>query len=435
MPLLPTRRRARRARGAATSAVAALALVVLLAGQVSAAGWGPASTSRVTVRPPGTQSSGGAVTATAVSASGRYVAFVSAAPDLVAGDRNGKADAFVRDRASGSTVRVAVPRTGLRPGWVAVPVTVSITPDGQVVVVGYEVRGCDESVEQSDIEQCHGFVLSRWATQQGAAGRGLATDVSDDGRYVLATATDWYSGSHVVLWDSSADAVVEVFGEGDGGPSSNRSGSLSGDARCVTFSSGFELDPADANPGADAYLHDRSTSTTTLLSTDVGGGSADGPSGVPSVSADCSTAAFTSVATDLVPGDTNRRTDAFARDLATGVVERLSVSTQGVQANAHAGRPLLSADGRYAVFASAATGLVPADTNGVGDVFVRDRATGTTLRGSVGPGGRQLDGASGSGQLSDDGLHLVLGSAATNVVNGDTNGRPDVFARDRVPPG
>jgi hypothetical protein len=64
-------------------------------------------------------------------------------------------------------------------------------------------------------------------------------------------------------------------------------------------------------------------------------------------------------------------------------------------------------------------------------VFVRDRRAGTTERVSLGPQGRQANAQSSSGSLSDDGRFVVFGSVATNLVAGDTNGKVDIFLRDR----
>ena len=117
---------------------------------------------------------------------------------------------------------------------------------------------------------------------------------------------------------------------------------------------------------------------------------------------------------------------------------RVSVDDAGNQANATSERASLSSDGRYIAFQSTATNLVPGDTNGVSDVFVHDRLTGTTERVSVDSSGAQADGASTLGSIqtftyaiSGDGRHVVFRSSATNLVAGDTNGAFDVFLRDR----
>jgi Tol biopolymer transport system component len=117
-----------------------------------------------------------------------------------------------------------------------------------------------------------------------------------------------------------------------------------------------------------------------------------------------------------------------------GAVSRVSVSRTGEQADRGSGLqdtvPALSAHGRYVTFVSAASNLVPDDTNGVEDVFVRDRRTGRVTRASVGEGGRQADDGSVDPSISADGRLVAFTSAARNLVTGDTNGVRDVFVRD-----
>jgi Tol biopolymer transport system component len=156
----------------------------------------------------------------------------------------------------------------------------------------------------------------------------------------------------------------------------------------------------------------------------------------PVLSADGRFAAFASKATNLVPGDTNNETDVFVRDRRTGKTERASVGPNGIQGNSppwsfSPGSSALSADGRFVAFGSDATNLVPGDTNGEADVFVHDRRTRKTERVSVGPGGGQGNGESFSPSLSADGRFVAFQSYATNLVPGDTNNTSDVFVRDR----
>ncbi|GGM64659.1 hypothetical protein GCM10011608_57580 [Micromonospora sonchi] len=93
---------------------------------------------------------------------------------------------------------------------------------------------------------------------------------------------------------------------------------------------------------------------------------------------------FHSLASDLVPGDTNQVDDVFVRDRRAGTTVRASVATGGAQGNADSDSALISGQGRFVVFGSAASNLVPGDSNGTGDVFVRDLRAGTTVRVSVG---------------------------------------------------
>jgi PKD repeat protein len=151
----------------------------------------------------------------------------------------------------------------------------------------------------------------------------------------------------------------------------------------------------------------------------------------PAISVDGRFVAFTSIATNLVAGDSNNLQDVFVKDRETDVTERVSVSTAGLQANGASGGPAISADGRFVAFNSSASNLVPSDFNGATDVFVRDRLEGTTERISVAVDGGSANGASTNGGITPDGRFVVFTSTASNLVPGDTNGRQDVFVRDR----
>ena len=177
---------------------------------------------------------------------------------------------------------------------------------------------------------------------------------------------------------------------------------------------------------------------TELDSVSTAGTQGDQDSELPAVSADGRFVAFVSLSDNLVPGDTNGAADVFVRDRLTGTTERISVSSSGAQANGPSGflngmgGPSISADGRYVAFDSQATNLVKGDTNGAIDVFVRDRLTGTTVRVSVATGGTQGNGDSTHPSISGDGSRVAFGSFADNLVQPDTNFASDVFVRDRT---
>jgi archaellum component FlaF (FlaF/FlaG flagellin family) len=143
--------------------------------------------------------------------------------------------------------------------------------------------------------------------------------------------------------------------------------------------------------------------------------------------------AFDSEASNLVPGDTNRWGDVFVRDLRSGTTQRVSVATNGRQANSDSNIPAISADGRYVAFDSTASNLVPGDTNNNGDVFVRDLRSGTTRLVSVASDGTEAKSGSGGAAISADGRYVTFSSAASNLVPGDTNNSADVFVRDLRP--
>ncbi|MHB1459320.1 MAG: TolB-like translocation protein, partial [Armatimonadota bacterium] len=128
---------------------------------------------------------------------------------------------------------------------------------------------------------------------------------------------------------------------------------------------------------------------------------------------------------------------SLSQIMYAGTTERFSVSSSGIQGNANIGwniAPALSTDGRYAAFASLASNLVPGDTNNTCDVFIRDRVSGTTERVSVSASGEQANNESGFEGLSmsGDSRYIAFSSTATNLVSGDNNGRCDIFVKDRV---
>jgi Tol biopolymer transport system component len=169
------------------------------------------------------------------------------------------------------------------------------------------------------------------------------------------------------------------------------------------------------------------------VSEDSNGVEGNGASSFASISNDGDDVAFYSLATNLVPGDTNGVADIFVADIDAGTIERVSVATGGAQANgaSYQGSPI-SANGRYVAFASDATNLVVGDTNGARDIFVRDRVMGTTERVSVDSIGTQGNGASYEPAIDNTGRYVVFSSDATNLVLNDTNGVRDVFIHDRV---
>ena len=153
--------------------------------------------------------------------------------------------------------------------------------------------------------------------------------------------------------------------------------------------------------------------------------------GGESISGDGRFVAFVSRA-DLVPGDTNRDFDVFVRDRRSGTTSRVSVSGTGAQANARSTHAAISADGQYVVFESLASNLVAGDTNGTFDVFVRDRLAGVANRVSVAADGTQSGGSSrfSPTPITAHGRSVVFETGAP-LVPSDTNGTYDIFVRDR----
>lgn len=214
----------------------------------------------------------------------------------------------------------------------------------------------------------------------------------------------------------------------------SRFASISGDGRYVAFESdAANLVPGDTNGAADIFVRDTQLGVTTRVSVNSSGGQANGGSNYSAISGDGRFIAFVSDATNLVSGDTNNMIDIFVRDRQLGVTIRASVSSNGEQANDHSDSWLsISGDGRFVTFGSDATNLVPGDTNGELDVFVHDNLTGATERVSVASDGSQANSGSFFPSISANGLFVVYISGATNLVASDTNGKRDVFVRDRL---
>lgn len=209
--------------------------------------------------------------------------------------------------------------------------------------------------------------------------------------------------------------------------------SLSADGRYLAFySDATNLVTGDTNSAADVFVRDLLGGTTTRVSVASNGTQANSASTFGSISADGGHIAFHSYATNLVPGDTNQWRDVFLHDLGSGETTRVSVATDGSQGNGRSlfGHP--SANGRYVAFQSDASNLVTGDTNAASDVFIRDLIGGTTTRVSVSSAGAQGNGGSSMGSMSSDGRYVAFQSDASNLVPGDSNGRLDVFLRDLV---
>src|SRR5437867_3390116 len=165
--------------------------------------------------------------------------------------------------------------------------------------------------------------------------------------------------------------------------------------------------------------------TPERVSVDSAGNEGNGGSGGPAISADGRFVAFASYASNLVPGDTNGVADVFVHDRQTGITERVSVDSAGNEGNGGSSGPAISADGRFVAFASSASNLVPGDTNGVADVFVHDRQTGTTERVSVDSLGNEGNGSSANPSISADGRVRKRAAGGSGVVAGGTTGRTD----------
>ncbi|MFO0983328.1 MAG: LamG-like jellyroll fold domain-containing protein [Planctomycetota bacterium] len=223
---------------------------------------------------------------------------------------------------------------------------------------------------------------------------------------------------------------LSVNAQGVQGDNHSGNVSISADGQVAAFESiADNLVAGDTNATSDVFV--LRGGTIVRASVDSNGNQGNGYSFYPSVSADGRFVAFTSLASNLVAGDTNGTFDAFVHDLETGETTLVSVDSSGQQGLGESAYATISADGRLAAFQSAASNLVAGDTNGRIDVFVHDLFSQETTRVSVDSQGNQANGESDFAVISADGLVVGFYSYATNLVSGDTNGHIDTFVHDR----
>jgi Tol biopolymer transport system component len=383
-----------------------------------------------------------ASTAPSTSSDGRYVAFESQADNLVANDTNTDKDIFVHDRQTGATTRVSILSDGTTQGDDR-SYSPSISSDGRYVAfesIATNLLGVgNDDNDWSDI-----FVHDR--------------DADGDGIYDEPAEVSTVRVSVVSDETESID------------PSNNPS--ISSDGRYVAFESGGELDlmAIEFLLFPDVFVHDRDTDgngiydepgevSTIRMSEDSDGNEANGASSSASISSDGRYVAFESIADNLVAGDTSfllgGSRDVFVRDRdadGDGIYDeagaistvRVSVRSDGTEADQASAAPSISGDGRYVAFVSDATNLVANDTNGSTDVFVHDRdvdGNGTydepgpvgvsTVRVSVASGGVEVYDPSYSPSISADGRYVAFESISPDLVAGDTNVKVDIFVHDR----
>lgn len=223
----------------------------------------------------------------------------------------------------------------------------------------------------------------------------------------------------------------------DGGPGSDDSvgPSMTRDGRLIAFSSrASDLVEDDDNGAYDVFVHDRPADTITRVNLAIGGGEGDADSFGAVISADGSTVAFASLATNLVEDEVNDQVQIYHLDLATGQTTLVTRGVDGEAGNQPSQAPVVSADGRYVAYATDASNLITGDANGQTDVFVWDAQRDRTRLVSATPEGSVGNGPSGSPSITDDASIIAFDSYATDLTDRvDTNGLADVFLyRDGV---
>lgn len=322
-----------------------------------------------------------------ISADGRYVAFASGADNLVPGGTHSSSNVFLHDMATGETRLVSVSSAGA-PGDGA-SVSPAISADGRHVAF----ESTADNLVRRDTHR-----LVQVFSHDTVTGRTLLVSASDRGAPANSDV-----GMGPMVW-------------------------ISADGRYVTFDSpANNLVSGDTNQRIDVFVRDTVTAHTRRVSVSTKGAQGNNNSYGGAISASGRYVAFHSYATNFASRDTNDSSDAFVRDLRTGRTRLVSVSTSGKHGDWHSFAIAISADGRFVLFGSEADNLVPRDTNWRSDVFVRDLTAGTTRRVSVSSSGEQGNGDSWPCGISADGRTVLFESDADNLVAGDTNDQTDVF--------
>ncbi|GBE57999.1 protein TolB [bacterium BMS3Abin01] len=393
-----------------------------------------------------TDSAGGQVEGSSnypsISADGRYVAFNSDAADIVYDDINGVRDIFIKDTRTGATTMVSTNQAGvIGNGHSYRP---SISADGRYVAFDSAasnlVAGDNNGIHDVFWKDTQtGDVVLVSVAEDGTQGNNGSyyPSISADGRYVAfhshasnLVPDDMNGVTDVFVKDTRTGALTRVSVTASGGNGDNWSGdpSISADGRYVAFdSTAANLVQYDTNAKLDIFVNDTSTGVTIRVSTNSAAGQVYGHSYEPSISADGRYVVFHSRADDLAPGGSPGTLDIFLKDTQTGSVTLLSTDFEGGPSDNDSWRASVSATGRYVAYTSYATDIVPGDTNRDEDVFVTDALTGNTTRVSTNASGAQGNDDSDYASISQYGFYVAYESEAWNLVPGDTNGRDDVF--------
>ncbi len=325
--------------------------------------------------------------AAAASDDARFVAFESDASDLVDDDTNGFTDIFVLDRATGLIERVSVDGDGVEADNASYDPAISA--DG------------------------------RWIAYSSYASNLVPGDTN--------------GSRDVFLWDRDAGSTVRVSVNSDGTQATGSSygPSVSGDGSAVAFTSYAYLDPVVTFPTTDVWVYERLTGDIELISESLTGIDGIQTSGYASISDDGDRVAFSSMAWDLVSADSDAFVDIFVRDREAGTTSRINLPIGVPAADGHSNQPVLSADGTTVAFLSQASNLVAGDLEGVNDIFVVTLASGTVERVSVDSLEVPSTHESLEARLSGDGRYVAFLSEGALDATGAVGVR-DLYVRDRV---
>ena len=367
-------------------------------------------------------------------------------------------------------LRISTSNSGIQGNGASYPTQVS--PDGSFIVFysyastlvandtnnGCNIYGMPGTGTQncSDVflyERATGNITRVSVASDGSQGNGgsTAASISENGRYIAfeSHATDLVAGDTNNSCDWNRDGIadncrdvfvrdrqtgqttrVSVGPDGTQGNSFSYGASMSADGRYVAFTStATNWVPGLAAGSYEVYVHDMMSGHTTLVSENSDGTAGTGADA--SISADGRFIAYQGDLELPVP-----LSGILVYDQQTGQTAVASVSNDGAAVNGWVGTPAISLTGRFVAFQSNATNLVAGDTNGMADIFVHDMQTGQTDRVSVASDGAQGNDWSGVADfptpVSADGRYVAFMSLASNLVSGDTNGTWDAFIHDRL---
>jgi Tol biopolymer transport system component len=389
-----------------------------------------------------------------LSVDGRYVAFVSQSDDLVSNDANGLSDVFVRDLVTGQTILVSVNQdgTGSGNGMSTAP---RISADGRFVA--FQSLASD-LVDNDDNERSDVFVrdllnASTTLVSVNRHGTGSATlgatepVISADGRHVAFLST---SPDLVIPVPERNNVYVRDLELGEtklAGRDRPEWSTWTGCDQVVLAADGsFVLFRAMASWRQPLFRSDLETGITERVDQPMAGGT--DPNSFYSMGASLSNdgrwVAFLSTHTALAPEAANGLRQVFLRDLETGSTQLITVSIHGSAGNGAATECVVSDEGRWVAFVSAAGNLVPNDPKRLPDgsaalsrferdVFLRDVEQGRTMLVSrSGSRDQSGDGPSDQVSLSADARYVAYSSWASDLVAGDQIKQKDVFVFDRV---
>lgn len=271
-------------------------------------------------------------------------------------------------------------------------------------------------------------ITRNWVGESGDAPSELGDapdSLTPDGRFCVFTSAaynlvtgDSNGYRDVLLHDRVTGTLerVSLTSSGAEPTGDSQHPALSDDGRMVAFQSfAFNLAAGDSNGAWDVFVTDRVTRLTTLVSAAANGTIGNGPSVQPSISGDGTRIAFASTASNLVPSDTNGVQDVFVRNLQTGTIRLVSRLPQGALGNANSRRPALSGNGRWIAFESLSSNLVAGSGQNGASILVADLATGALELVSVSNFGVPANNSSSIPCISRDGSRIAFLSRANNL--------------------